>query len=1408
MQTKNSRRIIEATAQGKNHRLQQGRCAQVEGLESRVLMSAVVAAVHATPVVPAAPSTLTATAASPSSVSLNWTDGDKLATSFVVLRGTDNVHFSQIATVASPSAVSYLDTTALSFHTYSYEVEEVDGATASIASSPASATTPLNTPAAPTAVATGPNSVQVTWAVNDTSATGYVLLRSRNGAAFSTVATLGKVTTYLDTTAASATQYTYQVQATNGNSASTASKGVVVTTPLIAPSALASTLNNGSVVLTWTANDAGAAGYYVLRSANTAAFVQIANVNNGTTTTFTDTGLPTGHTFVYKVEAYAGMITSAASATLTVNTPLIAPSGLGALAAGPNAIDLNWTDNDPNAQGYTVYRGTDGVHYTALTKLTGAGLNTYVDKTAVSGTTYDYEVSDYSGTITSSQTGTATATTPLTGPAALTATVLGPTSVKLAWPLGDPLATGYEILRSTDGVNFLPQSAVTGRTTLGYTDTTVSSASTYTYEVQAINANNASAVSKTAAVTTPLLAPTLLIPTLSGATVELAWTDNDPAAAGYLVLRSTDTKPFTQIANLASGTASSYTDTASLTGHAYAYEVQAYLGKNTSALTAPASITVPLVAPSGLTATANSPTSVTLTWVDNDLNAATYSILRSTDGKTFNAVGKVTGAAAVTYTDTAALAGQNYTYEIQAVNGTITSPMSAVALVTTPLATPTLLAASAVTTQAVTLTWTDKDPLASGFVILRSGDGQTFNQIAQISGAHTTYTDTSVNTATAYSYEVQAVNAGNQSAVTHPVAVAVPLVAPNTLTATVQGGVVQLAWTDVDPNAAGYYVLRGTAGKPYVQIASLPDTAAGYADTAAATGHTYLYEVQAFAGSITSAVSAPLTYAVPLNAPSNLAANSGATGVVLTWTDNDANALGCVVLRSTDATHFSTLTTLTGATAATYTDSKAAANTTYTYEIEAVAGTFVSAASSSASVTTPLAAPATLTATLTGSYATLAWVDKDPGATSYALLRSTDNVTFLPLTTLSSATANSYVDTTVLSGATYYYQVQATSASNQSAVSNTATISMPAGNTATGVSVAVRYGSELVVTAAGTSDSVSITESGPTLTILGDGQTFTDPAPADGLFVYTRGGNDSVVIDQSVSTPTTIDSIDNAKTVINTAGTHVSIWEDSTDTLIGTATVHSVASFAGGVSKALGASLPNPTDAGTTTKQSLPLFGSGPVPADVNQGDVGDCYFLSSLAAFTNHDPQVIENAVVDLGDGTYAVEFQSKGNPVYVRVNNSFSSGSLGGFLYAHPGANDTIWAPVMEKAFAYFRTGANSYESIGGGAMSEVYTDLGIGSNGITVSSLSDASLYALLSNGLSNNEAITFGTQNAPNLVSDHAYALLGVSKVNGVDMYTVRNPWGVSGDKLENSAGIATLTYSQFEANFVFGTIATS
>ena len=51
----------------------------------------------------------------------------------------------------------------------------------------------------------------------------------------------------------------------------------------------------------------------------------------------------------------------------------------------------------------------------------------------------------------------------------------------------------------------------------------------------------------------------------------------------------------------------------------------------------------------------------------------------------------------------------------------------------------------------------------------------------------------------------------------------------------------------------------------------------------------------------------------------------------------------------------------------------------------------------------------------------------------------------------------------------------------------------------------------------------------------------------------------------------------------------------------------------------------------------------GPVPADVAQGNLGDCYFLATLASLAQNQPDKIKGMIRDNGDGTFSVRFYAK---------------------------------------------------------------------------------------------------------------------------------------------------------------------
>ena len=194
-------------------------------------------------------------------------------------------------------------------------------------------------------------------------------------------------------------------------------------------------------------------------------------------------------------------------------------------------------------------------------------------------------------------------------------------------------------------------------------------------------------------------------------------------------------------------------------------------------------------------------------------------------------------------------------------------------------------------------------------------------------------------------------------------------------------------------------------------------------------------------------------------------------------------------------------------------------------------------------------------------------------------------------------------------------------------------------------------------------------------------------------------------------------------------------WMDTTDTSTDASFtelvlgyVHKVNQFIGysynggatstSVSKELlGQSLADPTPyPGILFSHSFethPLFAAGgPTMNDVFQGSVGDCYMMSTLSAIAKANPEVIRRMVVDLGDGTFAVRFYRNGQAQYVRVDaDLWYDPSSGKPIYAKLGSQGCLWVPIVEKAYAFWRTLKGSYPSISGGnaGLAKVYADFG---------------------------------------------------------------------------------------------------
>src|SRR5579884_98779 len=170
-----------------------------------------------------------------------------------------------------------------------------------------------------------------------------------------------------------------------------------------------------------------------------------------------------------------------------------APTLVATAPTPPAQVDLSWTEPTNSFQAnFILKRGrTSGGPYTDFTNILSATATNFIDKNVVSGTTYYYVLGagNFNGTNYSSEQ-SATPTGPPFAPV-LGAGASGAGKVTLHWtsPFG---TTNYIVKRSTTSG---AETQIATTTANVYTDSGLTSGTTYYYEVQAVDAAGTSALS-------------------------------------------------------------------------------------------------------------------------------------------------------------------------------------------------------------------------------------------------------------------------------------------------------------------------------------------------------------------------------------------------------------------------------------------------------------------------------------------------------------------------------------------------------------------------------------------------------------------------------------------------------------------------------------------------------------------------------------------------------------------------------------------------------------------------------------------------------------------------------------------------------------------------------------------------
>ncbi len=573
------------------------------------------------------------------------------------------------------------------------------------------------------------------------------------------------------------------------------------------PRNLSATASHNSVTLTWDdPGDDSITGYVILRRVrvnNQGGDFSVLIADTGSAaTTYTDNEVAASTTYTYRIKAINEHGVSERSRWVHIDTPAPPvpdqPTGLEATVSNGQVV-LTWDDpDDDSITGYVILRRVrvddQGGDFRVLVANTGSAATTYTDDEVAASTTYTYRIKAINGHGVSERSAwfhfdTSPAPEPVNSPVTGAPTISGTAQV------GETLTANTSGIADADGLDnatfahqwLADDSEIEGATNAAYTLGDADEGKAIKVRVSFTddegNAESLTSAATDAVATAPQTnTPATGAPTISGtAQVGETLTANMSGIADADGLSNVqyEYQWLADDAEIAGATSLTYT--LADTDEGKAIKVRVSLtddAGNQETLTSAATDAVATAEPSeppdkpkGLDATATHD-SVTLTWDDpGDESITGYVILRrvrvNDQGGDFNVLVANTGSAATTYTDNEVAASTTYTYRIKAINEHGTSERSRWVHIDTSAPPvpdkPRGLEAIASNGQVV-LTWEDpQDDSITGYVILRrlpgvDQEGQFDELVANTGTAAITYTDTSVEAETRYTYRIKAIN--------------------------------------------------------------------------------------------------------------------------------------------------------------------------------------------------------------------------------------------------------------------------------------------------------------------------------------------------------------------------------------------------------------------------------------------------------------------------------------------------------------------------------------------------------------------------------------------------------------------------------------------------------------------------
>ena len=944
------------------------------------------------------------------------------ATGYRVFRKTAN---SGWVGLGNTSATSYLDKSTAEKVTYTYTVRAMSGGNidsdynktgVSAAWSQASAGyTAVPKPTSATGESTG---IRVKWN-KVTGATGYRIYRKTTGS-WNTLADVGDVNNYLDTSAVSGTKYTYTVRSLIGGNVRSEydKKGVtgswnsgIAPGNIAAPKLVSAVAEGTGIRVTWQAVS-GASAYRVYRKNGNKNYATLVNVAG---TSYLDNATNAGEVYTYTVRCLDGdgnqisaYDKNGVKGSWKAPTPgNLATPVLSSATNVVNGVKITW-GTVPGALRYRIYRKTTASGWTAIGEST---TTSYTDTTAVGGTVYFYTVraKDSSNNVASGYDTAGIKILYYATPKLKTAQSIA-SGIQLTWE-GSKAAPMYLIYRKTTGS--WQRLGYTTSTT--YTDRKVVEGTEYTYTVRVCTTDGKTLLSDydhtgIKCVFSGKSAISSLSNEIGG--VRIKWVAVT-GAASYQVLRRTGEGGWVELATV-SGT--EYLDGTAVNNTTHTYRVRAknsagdYIGSDD---TNGVSKTY-YVAPT-LTICVRASGGLQTTWEAVE-GISNYVVLRRYGVGNWERVGT---SSSTSYLDMTPPSGTFCYYTVQCADagGNAVSAYRTPGVGETSYMDQPILNTPVVGNGSITVSWNSVDKATNYRVYRKTGDKTSWDVVAGNITA-LSYIDSSVMKGETYTYTVSVRKPDDSDNLSefNSTGVKVSYYDPPTLTKVANGKIgVDLEWNTVD-YVGTYHVYRKT-GNDVGWVSIGTKTGNTFTDTNVTSNAHYTYAVRSMVGGADASALSNTKDITYYAAPKMTGISNGNGSVSISW-NQEAGIDTYKVYRKIGSGDW---TALTSVSATSYVDATAnSAGTKYSYAVVCVKdGNEVSAKNTEVSIT--YSAPVTgLAVTAGGSHKVKVTWNTVIGVSGYDVYRKSNGTNWTKVGTVTGGTLN---DVTPTEGYFLYYVV-------------------------------------------------------------------------------------------------------------------------------------------------------------------------------------------------------------------------------------------------------------------------------------------------------------------------------------------------------------------------------------------------